>query len=168
MKVKFAGEIKEYNLSIDYEITGNFKELARPWEYAKRHFSLAFGNEELKLTVNKTNIVSQDIINQPEPIITIDLKDRIIHLLLGIANAIFGLNYLVAKLDKKYLNTSEVINKDIPIDKLRTEAILPRTDQSIIDEIYDILGVIDPLFRENKIPYSLCAGSQLGATRHVG
>jgi lipopolysaccharide cholinephosphotransferase len=56
------------------------------------------------------------------------------------------------------------LNKDLK----NTDAVLKRTSQDAVNKIYDSLEVLDNVLRENKIEYTICGGTQLGAIRHVG
>ena len=47
-----------------------------------------------------------------------------------------------------------------------TDAVFPRTDPTIISEVYQMLAVIDELFNDNDIPYWIDGGTALGAIRH--
>ncbi len=55
-----------------------------------------------------------------------------------------------------------------PIDVFKTDAVLKRTSQDVVNKIYESFEALDSVLRENGINYSLAWGSQLGATRHEG
>lgn len=152
MKININGDIKEYAASINYDIEGDHKELVRPWEYARRHFDLAFfAKEESKITINKINhVIGEHIIpsdtNPPEITVTIDLKDRLIHVLLGVAN-IF-LPYLFAKLDEQYINDTQAFNEvNQTIQQYQGVAFTNMIDKEFVEPIRGAINVSIPTER---------------------
>lgn len=143
------------------------RELVRPWCYAVRHLELAFiTNEKCKRIYLKSAIANH---NQPIPQETICLKDRVTHLFLGLAELFLPIiNYAIAFFDFKTHENKQIINFDKTDEELRSDAVIKRTDQQIVDDIYDLFEIIHKIFDANHIKYSLAAGSQLGATRNGG
>jgi len=50
----------------------------------------------------------------------------------------------------------------------KTDQLLGRTNQKVVDQIYDMLAITDQILSRHHIPYCIVEGSLLGAHRHNG
>ena len=61
--------------------------------------------------------------------------------------------------------------KEVPkvsAQKYSDSRYFEKINQDIIDDIYDILEAFDTVCEQEKLPYMIACGTQLGASRHGG